>query len=316
MLATSKFLIAALALDQTPSAPCSDAIASSIQEAMTSCVRATAIRNDKWAFLTLVGKLSSETSILRGEFCAGTYSPGCDALAKLSTDPTADCSVDLIPSTPFNFYQHAFCDPNGNTTRTIQIFTVTDKVVGVDNSSFVVAAPRTESFNPTFVYDFTHHNVQIPDTNECWTWMADQHELQTSACDPANPNQRWTIKTDTNRIQPATQPTLCVEVDPMDEANRVSVAACELVPTNDHQFLTLAPPVASDCGPFDYDVDIADAEDLMSYEGQTPSHCCSYCQSEPGCVAFSWVEGVCFLKKEGGNATSKRGVVSGVVPSV
>eukprot|EP01135_Chromosphaera_perkinsii_P000395 Nk52_evm42s78 gene=Nk52_evmTU42s78 len=51
--------------------------------------------------------------------------------------------------------------------------------------------------------------------------------------------------------------------------------------------------------------------DIGSEKGE-PSECCAHCRRKPGCVAWTWISGVCWLKNDVANKKNVVGLVSGV----
>ncbi|KAF0695697.1 Aste57867_13519 [Aphanomyces stellatus] len=80
-------------------------------------------------------------------------------------------------------------------------------------------------------------------------------------------------------------------------------------------FLTTAALVSSvlaqTCSVFP-DVDF-EGNDIAQTERSDASKCCTDCQATPGCKAYNWDSGVCYLKSKRGPSISAPGTVSGVV---
>ncbi|KAF0775537.1 hypothetical protein AaE_000763, partial [Aphanomyces astaci] len=56
-----------------------------------------------------------------------------------------------------------------------------------------------------------------------------------------------------------------------------------------------------------------EGNDISTTDRANPGKCCGDCQATPGCTAFNWYDGVCFLKSAQGASLSLPGGVSGVV---
>ncbi|KAF0713974.1 hypothetical protein As57867_004114, partial [Aphanomyces stellatus] len=62
------------------------------------------------------------------------------------------------------------------------------------------------------------------------------------------------------------------------------------------------------------DVDL-DGADIKSTSQAKAENCCADCQATPGCKAYNWFDGVCYLKSAQGNKSPLPGAVSGVLSS-
>ncbi|OQR88638.1 hypothetical protein ACHHYP_06714, partial [Achlya hypogyna] len=60
--------------------------------------------------------------------------------------------------------------------------------------------------------------------------------------------------------------------------------------------------------------DYAD-NDLSNTPAAAASSCCAICRNTSGCNAYSWYQGVCYLKSRAGTAINKAGVTSATVLS-
>ncbi|KAF0695698.1 hypothetical protein As57867_013470, partial [Aphanomyces stellatus] len=74
-----------------------------------------------------------------------------------------------------------------------------------------------------------------------------------------------------------------------------------------------ASALAQTCSVFP-DVDF-EGNDIAQTEQSDPTKCCADCQATPGCKAYNWDSGVCYLKSTKGQSISAPGTVSGVVKS-
>ncbi|KAF0692221.1 hypothetical protein As57867_016616, partial [Aphanomyces stellatus] len=63
------------------------------------------------------------------------------------------------------------------------------------------------------------------------------------------------------------------------------------------------------CGAVESNVDYVD-QDVAEAPGAASSDCCTACQANAACNAYSWFNGVCYLKSGRGSTEAKTGVQS------
>ncbi|KAF0705223.1 Aste57867_7097 [Aphanomyces stellatus] len=260
-----------------------------------------------------VSNLRSNQSFVRGDYCAGSLSPGCDSFGRLSSDPRANCDFPVYKTNYFNAFLEApsICPSDADNTLEVALSTASEKVLGVDDGRKAVTLPRAnDDSSPTFVFDFINHDFQSRQTDDCLT-LDDARQVVSVPCDPSDVRQKWIVAQSNYTIQHA-QTKLCVEVDLFDPTGNVHVAACDDPYVNLGQYLSTTAPFGQ-CAPYAYDTDF-DGDDLTTSEATYPSECCNVCQLNVDCKAFSWLDGMCYLKRNAGNAVAKAGVVSGVRP--
>ncbi|KAF0713002.1 hypothetical protein As57867_004551, partial [Aphanomyces stellatus] len=56
-----------------------------------------------------------------------------------------------------------------------------------------------------------------------------------------------------------------------------------------------------------------EGNDIASTEQENHEDCCADCQDTPGCKAYNWESGVCYLKSKKGRSIRAPGTVSGVL---
>ncbi|KAF0686046.1 Aste57867_22140 [Aphanomyces stellatus] len=56
-----------------------------------------------------------------------------------------------------------------------------------------------------------------------------------------------------------------------------------------------------------------EGNDISTTHQGDPSGCCGDCQNTPGCKAYNWDNGVCYLKSNKGQVVSALGSVSGFI---
>ncbi|KAF0716145.1 Aste57867_3005 [Aphanomyces stellatus] len=316
MLALSTLFLATYVAAQPGPNPCAPQIDNAISAAFRTCTTAAGFTNP-WSYpqLALLGALHSTTSFVHGDYCAGTFDPACDAFAALPLNPLTNCDYNVYKGQWFNAFKEipTFCAADVPSTLTVRLSVRSGKALGVTGDAVVVTAPVTADMHPTFDFDFHNHDFQSSDNGQCLT-INDDKQLVTTPCDPNDDKTKWSVSQANNTVT-HTATGLCVDADPTDDVGIATLQPCNSSP---NQYISTYEPLDSPCSAsfaYDADFDGEDLSDEIAYGG--PESCCSSCQTYvPGCKAYSWADGVCYYKKEAGNAVFKRGVVSATVPSL
>ncbi|KAF0698276.1 hypothetical protein As57867_011065, partial [Aphanomyces stellatus] len=155
------------AMAQPSSTPCPADVNDAIYQAMVACT-AAADMTGGYLIQRFVSNLRSNQSFVRGDYCAGSLSPGCDSFGRLSSDPRANCDFPVYKTNYFNAFLEApsICPSDADNTLEVALSTASEKVLGVDDGRKAVTLPRAnDDSSPTFVFDFINHDFQSRQTD-------------------------------------------------------------------------------------------------------------------------------------------------------